>query len=159
MLRLPFCRTPRHSLWCLRKRETNHQYAILGLQQLWTQMESLTHSDKIWLELMRIGHVAGCHQMESRSFLFHDYQYPLCARCTGITIGYLIGLFLFLVNIRINPGLLLLMCLPCAVDGLVQKFTAYESNNIKRLITGLLIGIAYMQFLLLVIVFAVAKIF
>ena len=108
---------------------------------------------------MRIGHVAGCHQMESRSFSFHDYQYPLCARCTGITIGYLIGLILFLVNIRINPGLLLLMCLPCAVDGLVQKFTAYESNNIKRLITGLLIGIAYMQFLLLVIVFAVAKIF
>lgn len=51
------------------------------------------------------------------------------------------------------------MCVPCAADGLIQEFTSYESNNIKRLITGLLIGISYMQLILFAAAFIFNKIF
>lgn len=117
-------------------------------------MESIKRSDKILLELMHIGHVAGCHQMESRSFSFKGYQFPLCARCTGIVIGYFAGFFLFALKIRPGIPVLMLLSIPCAADGLIQEFTPYESNNLKRLVSGFLIGIAYIQFIFLIIMTA-----
>jgi len=33
-----------------------------------------------------------------------------------------------------------LLMLPMIIDGLVQRLTSYESNNIKRVITGFLFG-------------------
>lgn len=36
--------------------------------------------------------------------------------------------------------------LPMIADGLVQQFTAYESNNVKRVITGVLFGYALVTF-------------
>jgi len=107
----------------------------------------MSKADEVWLELMRIGRAAGCHQMASRSFFAAGYQLPLCARCTGITIGYLAGAAAFVRKIRLPVPALLAMCIPCAVDGLLQKFTEYESNNIKRVITGFLTGAAYIQLL------------
>lgn len=35
------------------------------------------------------------------------------------------------------------MILPLLLDGIIQLKTSYESNNIKRLITGFLFGIAF----------------
>ena len=34
------------------------------------------------------------------------------------------------------------MMLPLIADGTLQRLTSYESNNIRRLITGILFGIA-----------------
>lgn len=36
-----------------------------------------------------------------------------------------------------------LMMLPLVVDGFTQMLTAYESNNLRRLWTGILFGIAF----------------
>lgn len=36
-----------------------------------------------------------------------------------------------------------LMMLPLVVDGFTQRLTAYESNNMRRLWTGILFGIAF----------------
>ncbi len=36
----------------------------------------------------------------------------------------------------------LLLMVPLIVDGTVQKLTSYESGNIRRLITGILFGMA-----------------
>jgi len=119
-------------------------------------MESLNKADKVWLKLMHIGHVAGCHQMESRSFSFHGYQFPLCARCTGIVIGHIIGVIMYVMNLRLSIPVLILLSIPCAVDGLTQEFTSYVSNNLKRIITGFLIGIAYIQFLIKAVIFIVS---
>ena len=44
---------------------------------------------------MKIGHTTGCHQMPERSFFWKEYQFPICARCTGLAVGYLIGIMLF----------------------------------------------------------------
>ena len=37
----------------------------------------------------------------------------------------------------------LLMMLPLIFDGFLQRLTAYESTNIRRLLTGILFGIAF----------------
>ena len=83
----------------------------------------------------------GCHQMPTRSFFIKGYQLPLCARCTGIVFGHLTA-FLFIPFYTFNFKIVLLI-LPLAVDGITQYFTNYESNNLKRVISGFLYGFAF----------------
>ncbi|MEE0456852.1 MAG: DUF2085 domain-containing protein, partial [Anaerovibrio sp.] len=40
--------------------------------------------------------------MPSRSFFIHGYQMPLCARCTGIIVGEVLGLILVSCCFSIN---------------------------------------------------------
>ena len=75
--------------------------------------------------------------MPERSFFFRGYQFPLCARCTGILIGNLAACCTFLIDI---PLWIALMMIPMALDGLIQRYTSYESNNRRRLVTGLMWG-------------------
>lgn len=51
-----------------------------------------------WEKLKALGY-AVCHQIEDRSFHFHDLQSPLCARCTGLYLGSLLSI-LFQVRQR-----------------------------------------------------------
>ena len=44
--------------------------------------------------LEEIGEASGCHRMPERSFFFKGYQFPVCARCTGVAIGQFIALVL-----------------------------------------------------------------
>lgn len=39
-------------------------------------------------------------------------------------------------------GIVLLLMVPLILDGTIQKLTPYESGNIRRLITGILFGVA-----------------
>lgn len=75
-------------------------------------------------------------------------QFPLCARCTGILIGFvLIGPIVTIFtygNMYVSMALMLIMIL----DGLIQLKTRYESNNITRLLTGL--GFGYASFSIMV---------
>ena len=82
-----------------------------------------------------------CHQKPERSFCFKGKQFPLCARCTGILIGYFLGIYMAYI-ISCNNYLWLLICiLPMLVDGGIQFIFKIESNNFRRLITGMLGGI------------------
>ena len=87
----------------------------------------------------------GCHQLPSRSLFIGRYQFPLCARCTGIWIGSILSLYVLLYDITIKDMLtvlqLCILIIPMIIDGFVQLLTNYESNNIKRLLTGILFGI------------------
>ena len=49
---------------------------------------------------MHIGKYSGCHQMPERSFFINGMQFPLCARCTGILVGYLVGVLLFVFDLE-----------------------------------------------------------
>ena len=40
-------------------------------------------------------------------------------------------------------GIVLLMMAPLVFDGFLQRLTTYESGNIRRLLTGILFGIAF----------------
>ena len=81
----------------------------------------------------------GCHQMPERSFFFKGYQFPVCARCTGMILGYFLSI-LTQPFILMNYLFLILLCTPMALDGFIQLKTRYISNNRKRFITGTLFG-------------------
>ena len=84
-----------------------------------------------------------CHQRASRSFFLNGNQMPYCARCTaiftGLAVGMTVVLFIFIDDIK--WWLLVIGFVPLGIDGTVQLVTTYESNNILRLVTGMLAGI------------------
>lgn len=82
-----------------------------------------------------------CHKLPERSFFYKGKQFPICARCTGILVGYFIGIIIIITyNREIVLGLLLM--LPLAIDGGGQYINLWISNNRRRFITGILAGIS-----------------
>src|SRR5512143_415614 len=45
-----------------------------------------------------------CHQLPERSFFMHEHQTPLCARCTGMYLGFLVGVVFLIVRRRTNSA-------------------------------------------------------
>ena len=93
-----------------------------------------------WIKLMEFGAKMGCHQKAERSFFFKGYQFPVCARCTGVIIGELITIVLLLCSVEINFIVSLILLLPMGIDWGLQHLKILQSNNIRRLITGILGG-------------------
>ena len=81
--------------------------------------------------------------MPERSFFIGGYQFPLCARCTGILAGHVIGMVVSLF--RDVSFLSLIGTIPLMIDGTVQQLTSYESTNDRRLFTGILYGFGMMS--------------
>lgn len=115
-------------------------------------METLTDKKtRRWLSLMRFGAKVGCHQMPERSFSFRGYQFPVCARCTGVVIGELFSIIAILCSLEIHPLTAGALVVPLAVDGGVQYLKIWLSNNIRRVITGFFagFGLTYLYYFLL----------
>lgn len=102
----------------------------------------------VWVWFMNFFHKYwGCHQMPERSFFAFGYQLPICARCTGILFGYFLGLInCFTLNL-LNKHTNIIFIFPLIVDGLIQYKFDYISNNTKRLITGILFGVSFINIL------------
>ena len=83
--------------------------------------------------------IFGCHCRDDRSFHYHGKKFPICARCTGELLGILAGIVVCCFYLPSVPVLIAVL-LPLVTDGLVQLKTAYESTNLRRLVTGLLFG-------------------
>lgn len=86
-----------------------------------------------------------CHKIPSRSFFYKGKQFPICARCTGIFIGYLLAIIYFILQLILDfqyPSIYIstILVIPTLIDGVIQYFTHYESGNYRRLITGILAG-------------------
>jgi uncharacterized membrane protein len=88
-----------------------------------------------------------CHRLPERSFFYKGKQFPVCARCTGIYIGY-ISIFIFAI-FRVHFSVLcsVILFLPSVVDGLTQALCNRESNNLLRLITGIMFGVGISSFM------------
>ena len=85
-----------------------------------------------------------CHQRPDRSFFFRGRQFPVCARCTGLLLGYHAGILICVLAAgRCCPWWPLLV-LPMVADGGVQALWKVESNNVRRVITGFLGGVGIM---------------
>lgn len=83
-----------------------------------------------------------CHHMPDRSFHYKDRQFSLCARCTGILIGYFtLPIFHFEI-IRPSILLIILLMIPITFDSTIQALEIRQSNNISRFTTGFLGGAA-----------------
>ncbi len=119
----------------------------------------MNKKDKIWIKLMDIGHLLGCHQMESRSFSIGGYQFPLCARCTGVLIGELIGIASIISGIRISWITIMIFVAVMGIDWFIQYIELLMSNNFRRIVTGTLCGFAvtYVYFYLIIGVIKLAQ--
>ena len=89
-----------------------------------------------------------CHQLQDRSFFYHGMQFPVCARCTGIYLGFLLLGPIITVFTYGNMYLNILLILLLVIDGTLQLYNICKSNNIRRLISGL--GFGYASFSILV---------
>jgi uncharacterized membrane protein len=99
-----------------------------------------------------------CHQIPARTFHIHDQALPLCARCTGIYLGAIMGLTgLYLLKrwyaINFPPTAILvtlvMFILIMGFDGVNSYLSffpkvprLYEPQNWLRLTTGVLHGLA-----------------
>jgi len=86
-----------------------------------------------------------CHRKPERSFFWKGKQFPLCARCTGINLGYFSLPFFIFGLIEISILWTVLMILPTYIDGAIQAYFNIESTNSRRFITGLLSGVGTMS--------------
>jgi len=70
---------------------------------------------------------------------------PFCSRCTAIWLGLAIGLgFMVFYKIELNEKFLYLIfigLIPIGIDGVGQLIGLWESTNVIRVITGLLVGV------------------
>jgi len=96
-----------------------------------------------WNSIYTCGDVL-CHQKLDRSFSINGNEMPFCARCTAIWLGIAIGLgFIVFYKINLDEKFIILILIglfPIGIDGFGQLFGLWESNNIIRVITGILIG-------------------
>jgi len=84
-----------------------------------------------------------CHQLSHRSYSYNDNQMSFCARDTGIFLGLVMGfMYASRKKIVLTLPLVIAALLPIGLDGTIQLLTDYESTNPKRLITGLIAGVA-----------------
>lgn len=109
--------------------------------KMWLPIQGIRKmkADLIWMKSMELGSKYGCHQRADRSFSIGHYQFPVCARCTGILISTIIAYIIYFKR-RIRVGKCVWMMIPMVIDGILQYMEIYESNNTRRFITGLLGG-------------------
>lgn len=103
------------------------------------------HIMNLYGSLFLWGHRVGCHQRPDRSFFYKSYQFPVCARCTGVLLGYVIAFPLFFLW-RTSCFPSALICLVMLLDWLIQFLGIRESTNCRRLVTGILGGYGIMIF-------------
>ncbi len=103
-------------------------------------MEGLSRNGRRWMKLMGFGARLGCHQRPDRSFFFKKYQFPVCARCTGVILGELAAILHLLLGGRIKKRSSVLLLIPMGVDWGLQNRKILESTNTRRLISGTLGG-------------------
>ena len=113
---------------------------------------------KIWAFFMRLGNRCGCHQREDRSFKIKGWQFPICSRCTGILVGQLLGIFIYIFQFRIFIYISCIFLFIMFLDWYIQYKKIRESTNIRRFITGTLAGIAQVA-IFIEIIFILVEIF
>lgn len=119
-------------------------------------MESLT-TEK-WIKLMRLGRLTGCHQMPERSFFIREYQFPICARCSGMLVGEIIAyIFLFAFKLLLSPFNAVLFLTVMFSDWLIQFLKIRQSTNLRRFITGILGGIGITALFVRLIIKCISK--
>jgi uncharacterized membrane protein len=83
-----------------------------------------------------------CHTISERSFFINGNQMPFCARDVAIFFGLVIGLGIVLfIRFPIKVWWIIGGLVPIGLDGGIQLLTSYESNNLFRVLTGVLAGL------------------
>ncbi|NLT22014.1 MAG: DUF2085 domain-containing protein [Syntrophorhabdus sp.] len=102
---------------------------------------------------MRLGvNRLGCHGIPSRCFSVRGKPLPFCSRCLGVGIGQMTAAVFLVAGIASLPGMVLSLALLCPMllDWSLQEFAGIESNNYRRLATGILGGFGFVSVLVVV---------
>jgi len=93
-----------------------------------------------------------CHQLPERSFAWAGQQWPVCARCSGIYLGVLVGLVAWLLvrgRWRARPGdprrtlrWLAMAAAPTAVSWISGVLGVWDGTNLIRFALALPLGMA-----------------
>ena len=83
-----------------------------------------------------IGAASGCHQMPERSSFYKGYQFPVCARCTGVFVGQLSAI-IYGFFWKISPCISVVLLGVMGIDWGVQEIGIKESTNLRRFLTGI----------------------
>jgi uncharacterized membrane protein len=156
-----------HSRWSLIPRAL-----FIGVPAAIIALFVIAPPQGLWEKARLIG-FALCHQMPDRSFFFHEHQSPLCARCTGMYLGVLLGLVFFFVRRRTHaarlPGVTLVSMLIgfitiMGIDGINSTISIipgapqlYHTTNVHRIVTGTLFGLAIVMLFIPVLSSAIWK--
>ncbi len=125
-------------------------FLLIGLMGIW-----LWVTPAGWWEKVRLLGYAVCHQIEARSFFYHDLQSPLCARCTGMYLGGLLALIYQAFQgrkgrfppawVSIILGALFIWFGVDGANSFLHIFPGfemgYQPSNLYRLITGTGVGL------------------
>ena len=86
-----------------------------------------------------------CHRIPERTFNIRGHSFPVCARCTGFYIAaFSYFIFVYYFYVQYTSTLIILaifMLIPTFIDGSTQLIGSRESNNMLRLLTGLIGGV------------------
>ena len=86
-----------------------------------------------------------CHRLPERSFFFRGHQFPVCARCTGFYIGFVLLILFecigFVPAFSFNLVIACILATPLMFDGTTQLLGLRESNNTLRFMTGMMFGL------------------
>ena len=112
----------------------------------------MNSKDSFWLKMMSLGHHIGCHQMPERSFFIKGYQFPVCARCTGVIIGQIAEIVLLCFGLKLNILAAIALLSIMGIDWFIQHMKWKMSNNIRRLITGICggVGLTYIYYFIII---------
>ena len=84
-----------------------------------------------------------CHQQKAKLILFDHGETLVCARCTGIYLGFLFSSVIVLFKMpKEKPRLkfLYLAAVPMIIDVILYSFGFYRYSKPAAFITGLLLG-------------------
>lgn len=87
-----------------------------------------------------------CHQIPERSFFLAGHQFAVCARCTGLYVGFTLVTLAYplLRSLRRTDTparrWLFIAALPMAVDFALGFFGIWENTHFSRFSTGALLG-------------------
>lgn len=100
---------------------------------------------KLWISFLEqiriVGNHSGCHQLPERSFFIKGKQVPVCARCTGVTIGEIMAVLLAIGKVKIENKISILFLFSMGLDWVMQAVHIRQSTNIRRFITGFFGGL------------------
>ncbi|HEX6159559.1 MAG TPA: DUF2085 domain-containing protein, partial [Thermoanaerobaculia bacterium] len=115
---------------------------ILGFAALCSWAVAHGASPK-WRLLFRVM----CHGLERRCLELFAVPMPICARCTGIYAGLILGLAAFplirMLQEKVMRAVAFIAVTPLALDGLTQLTGMRESTNELRIATGVIAGLAF----------------
>ncbi|WMW24002.1 DUF2085 domain-containing protein [Methanolobus sediminis] len=109
-------------------------------------LSGLNETSKYLLSHHEVSEYYKCLELE------HDgKKHYLCARCFGIYTGLIIGFlyYNYISDSHLSYALISILPMPAIIDWSISAFEINRSKNLFRIISGFLLGIAYLNGILL----------